>query len=195
MNNLELEKQKAFCHKLVKKYADYERKEFEDRNVLEEIIFPYILAYHNPGTILDIGREDYQHFYNYFFEGKILWTIDNDKKHAKYGAKNHIIDGVENLEQHFKEKNYFDFILMNGVFGWGLNEENKIEQTINSIYNLLSKNGVFVMGWNDIPELKPMDLEKIKALKKFKAYNFPPLKSSQFKCINGEHTYNFFIKN
>lgn len=83
---------------------------------------------------------------------------------------------------------------MNGVFGWGLNDEKKIEKTINSIYKLLKPKGIFIMGWNDIPDLKPMDLNDIKNLKKFKKFIFPPLKTNEFKCINGEHTYNFFSK-
>lgn len=183
----------AFCHKIVKENADYERDVHEDRNVLEEIIFPFILET-EPQKILDIGREDYQAFYNEFFAGRELWTIDIDPKRKKYGAKNHITDGAHNLGKYFKEADYFDFILMNGVFGWGLNEPKKIEQTIDTIYNILKPKGIFIMGWNDVPDLTPMPLPEIQALKKFIPYNFPPLKTEQFKCINGEHTYNFFTK-
>lgn len=183
-----------FCKKITKKHADYKRAKYEDRNVLEEIIFPFILGEFEPRRILDIGREDYQAFYNEFFVGRELWTIDIDPKCKKYGAKNHVVDGAENLDQHFQEKNYFDFILMNGVFGWGLNKPVDIERAINTIHDILAPNGIFIMGWNDIPDLTPLPLTKIKALKKFKPYNFPPLEMAQFKCINGEHTYNFFIK-
>ena len=176
--------------KIIKKNVHYERGKYEDRNVLEAIIFPYILAHKNPKTILDIGREDYQKFYNDFFKRRILWTMDNDPEREKYGAPGkHITDYASNLKKHFKN-NYFDFILMNGVFGWGLNNGDKIERAFLAIYDILKPEGIFVFGWND--DIVP--LEKITGLKKLKPYYFKPLKSKCFKCINGNHTYNFYIK-
>ena len=71
---------KLLAKNLIKKYA-YNRKEFEDRDVLERIIFPYVLAYFNPKKILDIGREDYQEFYTIFFAavnfGLLILTREN----------------------------------------------------------------------------------------------------------------------
>ncbi len=181
---------------ITREHANYKRNKFEDRNVLEEIIFPNILATHNPQKILDIGREDYQHFYNEFFTGRELWTLDFNPDHAEFGAEDnhHIIDDVCNLKEHFKENNSFDFILMNGVFGWGLNDKEKIEITFNTIYDLLKSGGLFIIGWNDKEDLIPVPFSEIEALKKFKKHTFKPLKSNDFKCINGEHTYSFFIK-
>ena len=169
----------------------YERDKFEDRDVLERLIFPYLLAYHNPKRVLDIGREDYQKFYNLFFKGRELWTIDRDPKRREFGARNHITADVTHLRKHFDE-GYFDLIIMNGVFGWGLNEKKDIEKAFNSIHKILRKEGMLVFGWNDTPDLTPVPLNKIKALKKFKKFYFPPLKSQSFKCKTGEHTYNFY---
>jgi len=181
-----------YSHYLIKRYA-YKREKFEDRDVLERIIFPYILSRKNPKKVLDIGREDYEEFYNKFFIGKELWTIDIDPKRKEFGAENHVVDNVVNLKKHFKN-DYFDLIIMNGVFGWGLNEPDQIEKTFSAIYDILKKDGIFVFGWNDIKDLTPVPLNQIKALKKFQPYFFKPLKSVQFKTKTGEHTYNFFIK-
>ena len=178
---------------ITKKHANYDREKYEDRNVLERIIFPYILSHLKPKIILDIGREDYQKFYNEFFKNKELWTMDIDPKMEEFGAPNHITDDVSNIEKHF-ENNYFDFILMNGVFGWGLNEKDDIEKTFNAIHNILKPGGLFILGWNDVEDLTPVPLEKIETLKKLKPYIFPPLKTDQFKCETGEHTYNFYTK-
>jgi len=180
--------------KLIKEYADYEREEFEDRDCLERIILPYVLAHYDPQRTLDIGREDYQSFYNLYFEGRELWTLDFDPKRKKFGSKGrHITDDVANVGSHF-EKDYFQFILMNGVFGWGLNDPIKIEQTFNAIYDLMTPGAVFILGWNDIKDLTPVPLDQIEALKKFKPLDFPPMATCQFKAKNGEHTYNFYIK-
>ena len=181
---------KIKCKKIIKKHADYKREKYEDRNVLENIIFPHILACLNPKTILDIGREDYQVFYNNFFENRELWTLDFNPKHKEFGSNNrHIVDDVANLKKHFKN-NYFDFILMNGVFGWGLDDKEKIQTAFDGIYEILKPNGIFILGYND--EIFPF--EKINGLNKLKKYNFKPLKKSSFECINGNHTYNFYIK-
>jgi SAM-dependent methyltransferase len=195
MKNDKTQYYKDFCKKITKEHANYERDRFEDRNVLEEIIFPYILAVYEPKTILDIGREDYQTFYNKFFSRRELWSLDFDPKRKKYGAKRHITDDASNVGSHF-EKDYFDFILMNGVFGWGLNDADKIEKTFASIYDILKPGGVFILGWNDTKDLTPVPLTEIEALNKFAPLQFPELENSvQFKCINGDHTYNFFVKN
>lgn len=177
---------------LVKKYAGYGREKYEDRNVLERIIFPDILAGHNPKKILDIGREEYQWFYNKFFFGRELWTLDRKSTREEFGASRHVVGDVANLKNYFKDS-YFDLIVMNGVFGWGLNDPRAIEKTFSAIYDIMKPGGIFIFGFNDFPD-KPMKINAIKALKRFKPFVFKPLDAESFKCINGEHTYNFYIK-
>ena len=174
---------------IVKKHIDYPREKYNDRAVLENIIFPYVLARHNPKAILDIGREDYQSFYNEFFKGRELWTMDIDPESEIFGADNHIVDSASDIKQHFRD-NYFDFILMNGVFGWGLDKEKDVQKAFNAIYDILKPGGMFILGWND--DIVPLD--KIKGLIKLKPYYFKPLKGEKFLCTNGNHTYNFYIK-
>jgi SAM-dependent methyltransferase len=186
------DKYDKLADKIIKKYADYEREEFEDRNVLERKIFPWVLAELEPETILDIGREEYQKFYNHFFTERELWSMDFDPKRKKWGAKNHITGDAVDVSELFKEK-YFDVVFMNGVFGWGLNEPAKIEKCFAAIYKILKPGGFFVLGYNDWDAL-PMKVEDIKNLKKLKPFVFPPLNSEKFKCINGEHTYRFYKK-
>lgn len=182
---------KHFCKKITKYHLDYKREKLNDRNVLEEIIFPYVLAKYDPQTILDIGREDYQAFYNDFFEGRDLYTIDMNPKHAEFGMKGkHEIDNVTNLKNHYQDSQ-FDFILMNGVYGWGLNEEKDIQVTFNAVYDILKPGGVFILGFNE----EVFSFDKIEGLNKLKKLKFPPLKTDAFTCINGNHTYKFFIKN
>lgn len=171
----------------------FTREKYNDRNVLERIIFPFILSHFNPKTILDVGREDYQGFYNDFFTGRELWTMDVDPERKEFGAKNHITDSCTMVEKHFK-KDYFDFILMNGVMNWGLNRPDSIEKAITGIYNILKPGGIFVLGWNDFHDVEQVKPEQINAFKNFRAYKFPPLKTAKFECVNGEHIYNFYIK-
>jgi len=188
LTNAKLPYYKRLAQKLIKKYA-YKRESFEDRDVLERIIFPYILARFNPKKILDIGREGYQEFYNEFFRGRELWTIDIDPAKNEFGSIHHITDDAANLKKYFKNNN-FDFILMNGVLGWGLNTKNKINATFNAIYDILKPGGIFILGYND--DIVP--LNEIAWLKKLKPYKFKPLDNDTFTCINGNHTYKFYTK-
>jgi SAM-dependent methyltransferase len=181
---------KYFCRKIIKQNIDYKREQDDDRVVLESIIFPHVLAKYNPKKILDIGREDYQLFYNDFFINRELHTIDIDPEHAEFGNPNqHTIDNATNLKKHYKN-NYFDFILMNGVFGWGLDKENDVQKSFNAIYDILKTGGIFILGYND--DIVP--LEKIEGLNKLKKLNFKPFKNNKHSCSRGKHFYNFYIK-
>jgi SAM-dependent methyltransferase len=169
-----------------------EREPLCDRIILEEIIFPNLLAYHDPKKILDIGREEYESFYNDFFIGRELWTIDIDPKRRRFGSKNHIIDNASNLKNHFQD-GYFGAIIFNGVFGWGLNDPAEIEKSIQAMYDIMAPGGILVFGWNDNKDLTPVPLEDIAALKKFTPYKFPQL-GQRYLSSTGDHTYAFFIK-
>jgi hypothetical protein len=79
---------------------------------------------------------------------------------------------------------------MNGVLGWGLNEQGAVQETFGAIHDILKPGGLFVLGYND--DVVP--LNKIEGLNKLKPYYFPPLKGEKFKCINGDHWYNFYLK-
>lgn len=184
-----------YIKKITKEYRGHEGKKdpCDDRVVLEQIIFPHIIVNYRPRRVLDIGRQEDQEFYNKIFYRREFWTIEKDSKFAEFGAKNHIIDNCTNLRKHFKD-NYFDLVIMNGVFGWGLNEKQEIEKAFSAIYDVLDINGILILGWNDVEDLTPMPLENVQSLKKFKPLHFKPLKTSSYKCSTGEHTYNFYIK-
>jgi len=161
--------------------------------VLEQIILPFILSRLDPRTILDVGREVYESFYDEFFTGRELWTLDRNANCRTFGAANHIVDDVANLRDHFPER-YFDFILMNGVFGWGLNDRSAIEQAIAAIHDILKPGGVFVLGWNNTPDLVPVPLIQVEALNRFSPYFLEPLNGAAFACSAHRHTYSFYTR-
>jgi SAM-dependent methyltransferase len=181
------------AQRIVRSHVGRGRDKYEDRSVLELIIIPFVLSRLNPRRVLDIGREPYGAFYNEFYAGRELWTIDWNPAKARFGASNHVVDDVANLRMHFPGA-YFDFVLMNGVFGWGLNERVSIEQAFSAVHAILRPGGLFVLGWNDTPDLVPVPLAQVVALQDFTPCHFPPLHATSFKCATGEHTYSFFTK-
>lgn len=186
-------KQRLRAKKIVSNHVDEKRVKYDDRNVLEIVIIPWLLTDLDPRRILDVGREEYEHFYNEFFEGRELWTMDVDPERKEFGADKHIVDSVANLKKHFPA-DFFDVVLMNGVFGWGLNEKEEIETALTGIYECLRPGGLLIFGYNKTGELIPVPLKEIKALKRFQPYKCRPLKGSSFTCSTGEHTYNFYQK-
>ncbi len=182
-----------FAWKVVRRHVPHRRHRYADRRVLEQIIIPFILSRFEPQTVLEVGREPYEAFYNEFFVGRELWTIDRDAAKARFGAPRHIVDDAANLGNHFPA-GYFDVVLMNGVFGWGLNQPEVIEKAFAAVHALLAPGGLFVLGWNDTPDLVPVPLDQVQALRVFTPYFFAPLNGTLFKCSTCEHTYSFFVK-
>ncbi len=179
--------------RVVRRHVAHRRPKYADRRVLEQIIIPFVLSRFEPRRVLEVGREPYEVFYNEFFVGRELWTIDWDTGKAPFGARHHIVDDAANLRRHFPEQ-YFDFVLMNGVFGWGLNKRESIERTFDAVDKVLAPGGLFVLGWNDTPDLVPVPLDQVQALKQFTPYFFPPLKGTRFKCSTCAHTYDFYVR-
>ena len=184
---------RRYAGSVVARHVTTVRPTYDDRNVLEQIIIPFVLSRFEPETVLDIGREPYEAFYNEFFEGRELWTVDRDPQRVRFGAPNHIVDDAAHVDRYFPA-DYFDFVLMNGVFGWGLNEREAIEAAFGAVHVVLHPRGLFVLGWNDTPDLVPVPLDQVRSLKRFTPYYFEPLNGTLFLCDTFRHTFGFYVK-
>jgi len=184
---------KDFARKVVERRGEHARERSEDRRVLEQAIIPFVLSRFEPRMVLDVGREAYEAFYNGFFVGRELWTIDRDPEHASFGSRNHVVDDVANLRDHFDDR-CFDFVLMNGVFGWGLNHQPAIDRAFAAVYAALRPGGVFVLGWNNTPELTPVPLGQIRSLREFLPCRLSPLNGASYRCSVYEHTFNIYTR-
>ncbi len=169
-------------------------KVLDDRYILREVIFPYFIPKNEFSRILFVGCKWYTRNYNTQFQQKDYWTLDVDQRQRKHGAKQHITDTLENIDQHFAE-NSLDLIVCNGVFGWGLDEREDVEKAFRKCYQCLRAEGVFILGWNDIAKRRPFPLEECQALNLFDKYKFPPLSTSEYltKTFN-RHKYYFYVK-
>src|SRR3974390_1599550 len=99
----------------------------EDRRVLEKIILPYYE--HAPcfKTILFVGCSPYTAHYGYdFFPAADYWTLDSCADVRRYGANRHIVAPLEQLNRHFPA-HFFDLVVCNGVYGWGLDTLSQCE--------------------------------------------------------------------
>lgn len=166
----------------------------DDRYILKAVIFPYFIAKPEFSRVLFVGCKWYTHGYNIQFQNKEYWTLDIDPQQKKHGAKQHITDMLENIDQYFS-KDTLDLIICNGVFGWGLDKQEDVEKAFQKCFACLRSNGVFILGWNDIAKRRPFPPEECQTLKLFDKYTFPPLRTSEYltKTFN-RHKYYFYLK-
>jgi hypothetical protein len=167
----------------------------EDRRVLEQIIFPHFLRLPDMHRILFVGCDWYtKHYQRMYFRDRDYWTIDVSAQSRKFGARQHILGGLQDLDKHFSSE-YFDLIFCNGVYGFGLDAAPEIERAIEMCWSRLRDNGCFVFGWDDIPARTPVPLDEIAALRRFAPLEFPEFKSWRYVTDTPyRHTYDFFTK-
>ncbi len=172
-----------------------EKPHLADRRLLESKIFPYIAERSDLYRILFVGCKFYTTRYEHFFRKKEYWTLDIDPAERRHGAKRHIIAPLKDLDQHV-ENCYFDVILCNGVlFPGAIDTLEEAEASFCACLRGLRSRGLFLLGWNDTPDLRPVLPEEIKSLRDFCPYVFPPLGSDRFDTdTTYRHVYNFYIR-
>jgi len=170
------------------------RKKRADRKLLEQVLFPQLLRTPDYRRILFVGCAWYTLHYPNIFRDRDFITMEISPDEATYGAPKHIIDSCENIEKHF-QTNSLDVVVFNGVYGCGLNELNAINHTLRAIHKSLRLGGLFIFGWNDLPNMAPYSIEQLTGLNAFEPYAFPPLNKTIHESdeIN-RHRFHFYRK-
>lgn len=166
-----------------------------DRIILEESILPFYASQPNIRTVLFVGCSSYTvQYQRQFFAHTTFWTIEPDPTRARYGSNQHVIAPLEELERHFPADT-FDLIICNGVYGWGLDRPEQLEAAFAQCHACLHAGGHFLLGWDDIPERAPVDLESVSSLQRFNRHTFPPLGTWRFVTDTVyRHTFDFYRK-
>jgi hypothetical protein len=169
--------------------------ETEDRRVLEQVIFRHFLGLPATQRILFVGCDWYtKHYDRSFFRDRDYWTIDVSAKARKFGAKQHLVIGLEELDRHFAER-HFDVIFCNGVYGFGLDTAEQCERAFDRCWSRLRDGGYFIFGWDDIPARTPVPLDGIAALRRFQRLPLAELGSWRYLTDTPyRHTYDFYTK-
>lgn len=163
----------------------------DDRRVLEDIIIPYLVESFPMQRVLFVGCAYYtKHYDRLFGSGVGYFTIEIDPSKSRFGGRHHVVDGFENARGHW-DSGFFDLIVCNGVYGWGLNGKKQVEEAFDGAYDLLRDGGLFILGWNQ-PESSlykvtpqppyPVPLTDIEALERFERHALAPLGGWRYHC-------------
>jgi len=167
--------------------------ETSDRIVLERVIFRHYADAAEIRSVLFVGCDWYtRHYGRAYFRSKNYWTLDSDPRARKFGARRHLTAPLQALGAHLPPA-YFDLIVCNGVFGYGLGSRQECELAFAACHRGLRPGGHLVLGWDDIAERTPVPLEDIHSLARFHKCPFGPLGTWRFLTDTPyRHTYDFY---
>jgi len=167
----------------------------EDRRILEQVILPHYGNDPAVRTVLFVGCEWYTaHYQRRYFAPHDYWTIDPDATRRRFGAKQHVVARLEELGEYFPSA-FFDLIICNGVYGWGLNRAEDCEVAMAQCHRCLAEAGHLLLGWNDVPRYDPAPLSQVHSLSRFARYPFPAFGTWQYLTDTPiRHTYHFYQK-
>jgi len=169
--------------------------ETEDRRVLEEVIFPQLVADGTLQRVLFVGCDFYTHHYVDMFRSKEFWTIEPDpERSVAHGGRRRVTDRLERVADHFDEA-FFDVVICNGVVGFGLDDRDAAEEAFAGCFRVLRPGGLLVHGWNDRADLRPFHPRECRSLERFTPRVFGPLGAAQYLTqTDGRHTYDFYTR-
>lgn len=184
---------RAELHRFLIRLGIDTRKKRRDRIVLEQVIFPELQRDTRIHSILFVGCAWYTLHYPAMFRKKDFRTMEIDPTQAQYGAAKHVVDSCEAIGSHFP-RGELDCIILNGVFGFGLNTLEPFERTLQGIHDSLRPGGLFIFGWNELPSYVPFPPFASDRWEGFEPYRFPPLDSHIYSSdpIN-QHRFYFFL--
>ena len=133
---------------LARVYHTRRMRRLPDRIYMERELIPAIARHR--GKILFVGCEYYTKHYPALFEmdGGECSTIDINPSVARWGAPSrHVISAFQDARNHWPAAS-FDYIVLSGVFGHGINGEEDQNEALRVCSFLLKSGGWLILGWN-----------------------------------------------
>ena len=131
------------------------------RRVLEHEILPWVAKHY--ARVLFVGTGPYTWQFERLFRRsrEQYTTIDPESATAVWGARNHFVAPVQEIGR-YRPNGYFDCIVFNGVFGFGINDLDGQREAIKVLHDALAPGGLLLVGWNTnlMPDLEELGLFK-----------------------------------
>lgn len=121
-----------------------------DRKILENTLLPYLESIQQNSSILNVGANWYTKNYSAFFSKNYYVEIELDWWRFQFCSSPVKIRGnLLDLPGNFT----FDYIILNGVFGYGIDRKEDKKQAIVKIKKCLKKNGTVILGGTKATDL------------------------------------------
>jgi len=161
----------------------------KDRKYLDRELMPAVGR--RGGRALFIGCRKYTKHYPALLEAHDVecWTIDIDPIATRWGAPGrHVIGDIQDASDHWHPSS-FNTIILNGVFGFGLNNVQSQNAALRACRLLLKDGGWLVLGWNTDRCVDPSALSNLRH--HFRPSSFPGLAERQ-TFARSTHVYGTF---
>lgn len=160
-----------------------------DRIWMETEILPRI-ARGAAGTVLFVGCAPYTWRYRRFFTGGATRYVTTDINPGAivWGAREHVTCPVQEIHTRFPADS-IDVVILNGVFGFGVDSESDMNRAVSSIHRVLTPAGALLIGWNTDLVPDPVSLDAVRRLYRHEgAMGLAARKSFE----NDTHVYDLF---
>jgi hypothetical protein len=162
----------------------------KDRRYLDRELIPAVGR--RGGKALFIGcRKDTKHCPALIgAHGVECWTIDIDPTVARWGARGrHVIGDIQDAPD-FWPPSSFNTIILNGVFGFGLNSVQDQNAALQACHRLLTRDGWLILGWNTD---RCVDSSELSTLRKHFQLSSIPGSAQRQTFAKSTHVYGTFI--
>jgi hypothetical protein len=127
-----------------------------DRRYMVEVLLPAVAAL-GPRRLLDVGVQGYTSGYGRRLpDDSEYWTLDVDPGVAPHGSPGrHIVGNALDLASHFAPGS-LDVVMMNGVFGFGIDRLDDQGRAIAATRTVLRPGGWLLVGWDRAADGSPV---------------------------------------
>lgn len=112
---------------------------------MEREILPWLAA--RCRRVLFVGAAPYTHHYERLFRPGQYTTIDVHSSTAVWGSRDHIVGPIQDINRR-RPKGSFDGIVLNGVFGFGVDKIEDMSVVLKELHDALEPQGFLVVGRN-----------------------------------------------
>jgi SAM-dependent methyltransferase len=115
------------------------------RICMERELLPWIAGRY--ARVLFVGTSSYTYHYERLFRRAQYTTLEIQPRNAVWGGPDHIVAPIEEIGLH-RPPGSFDCIVLNGVFGFGVDEAEHMRRVIRALHAALAPGGLLIVGWN-----------------------------------------------
>lgn len=167
---------------------------FSDRRYMTTTILPALASW-RCRRLLFVGCKAYTARYRRKLARASIeyWTTDIDPEAEAWGHRHrHVVCDITKVDQALPASS-FDAVLLNGVFGHGVDDEAAMNRAVLAIGQILRSRGILLIGWNsNKPHPDPLGLTAVtRSFTHQSVFSLPPRKT----FTDTDHVYDWLVKN